>query len=429
MKKKRIIIIIISIVALALLIAGGILIYQEYYNKNKLITSFRELKSSLEDTFNLEQDSLEHVKQTITGTTTFNINPELGNSSDGSDIIISNLNNSTFTYDYRFDEDNKQIYLNGGLNLNNTEVFGINYYQNNDISYIFLRNIFDKYIMIEDNDIFSYLDNSIKTKEDIDYIYDKAIETLGNNITKEDIKVAKENSNKKISLELTEKRLQELSNAIVEELKNDQKVKEILKDDLNNIDITTTNNTTNNNSKISYSIYLNKGNIISYELELNNNGKDYAIAYNTGNEKSIVIKEDQEEIIKATINKANNSINSEISYLGNTFGTINISKNNKNFNFIIDESTNTTLSGNLNSHKSNNIRTTTLNIGIGVGEETEYPLLEVTDIQNITEGENVDFSNIDTSNNINVNSLTETDITTIENNLMTILYNYFGATQ
>ena len=426
MKKRKIIIIIISIVALALLIAGGILIYQEYYNKNKIISSFSELKSSLENTFNLKQDNKGPVKQMITGTTTFNINPKLGNNSDGSDIIINNLNNSTFTYDYRIDEDNKQMYLNGQLNLNNTEVFGINYYQNNDISYIFLRNIFDKYIMIEDNDIFSYLDNSAKTKEDIDYIYDKAIKTLGNNITKDDIKTSKENNNKKISLELTEKRLQELSNAIVEELKTDQKAKEILKDELNNIDTTTHNNTTNNHNKISYSIYLNKGNIISYELKLNNNGKDYAITYNTGDEKSIIIKEDQEEKIKTTINKVNNATRFEISYLGNIFGTINISKHDKYFSFTIDESTNTNLSGNLNQSKSNNTITNTLTINISVGNETEYSLLEATDIQNITEEENVDFSNIDTSNNINVNNLTETDITTIENNLITVLYNFIG---
>ena len=112
--------------------------------------------------------------------------------------------------------------------------------------------------------------------------------------------------------------------------------------------------------------------------------------------------------------------------MGNIFGTINISKHDKYFNFTIDESTNTNLSGNLNQSKSNNTITNTLTINISVGNETEYSLLEATDIQNITEEENVDFSNIDTSNNINVNNLTETDITTIENNLITVLYNFIG---
>ena len=82
------------------------------------------------------------IKQTVTGTTTFNINPIFGNSSDGSDIIINNLNNSSFNYQYRLDTEAKKMYLDGSLVLNAAETLGINFYQNENISYIFLRNIF-----------------------------------------------------------------------------------------------------------------------------------------------------------------------------------------------------------------------------------------------------------------------------------------------
>ena len=54
-------------------------------------------------------------------------------------------------------------------------------------------------------------------------------------------------------------------------------------------------------------------------------------------------------------------------------------------------------------------------------------LLTLTDTKTLTDGV-ADFSNINTNNNIDINSLTETDITTIENNLMTILYNFMGIT-
>ena len=54
-------------------------------------------------------------------------------------------------------------------------------------------------------------------------------------------------------------------------------------------------------------------------------------------------------------------------------------------------------------------------------------LLTLTDTKTVTDGI-ADFSNINTTNNIDINSLTETDITTIENTLMTILYNFMGIT-
>ena len=52
-------------------------------------------------------------------------------------------------------------------------------------------------------------------------------------------------------------------------------------------------------------------------------------------------------------------------------------------------------------------------------------VLTVTDTKTVTDGV-ADFSNINPTNNIDINSLTETDITTIQTNLMTILYNFMG---
>ena len=140
MKKKKIIVTIIIIVAMGLLVAGGILLYQNYSNKNRIITSFNDLKSSLTKTFNL--DSIEtntSIKQTVTGSTKININPMFGNSSDGTDVIIGNLNNTTFNYEYRLDTESKRMYMDGSLLLNSTELLGLNFYQIEDISYTFLK--------------------------------------------------------------------------------------------------------------------------------------------------------------------------------------------------------------------------------------------------------------------------------------------------
>ncbi len=430
MNKKKVIATILIIVAIGLLVAGGIILYQNYSNKNRIVTSFNELKTALEETFNLSSTEAENssIKQTVTGTMTLNINPLLGSSTDGSDVIIGNLNNSAFNYEYRLDTEEKKMYLNGSLLLNASEIMGINFYQADDISYIFLRNIFDRYIMIEDNDIFSYLDNNNLTTDDINYIYDKITESLGNNITKEDIIVSNEDGTKKISLKLSQERLNEISNAIVEDLKKDEKTQEIIGNTLNNLEAASSNETdttTNSESSISYSIYLEKNDIVTYEFTVDDGTDNYSIIFNTGNEKSIAIEENGTETLKGVITNNDNSTTVELSSNNATLGTITISNNTVSFN-IIDESTGATLTANLTSSTENNVITTTFNMRM-TSSGINLDIISLTDVKTITEN-TADFSNINTTNNIDVNSLTETDITTIENNLMTILYNFMGIT-
>ena len=424
MKKKKIIVTIIIIVAIGLLVAGGILLYQNYSNKNRIITSFNDLKSSLTKTFKL--DSIEtntSIKQTVTGSTKININPMFGNSSDGTDVIIGNLNNTTFNYEYRLDTESKRMYIDGSLLLNSTELLGLNFYQIEDISYTFLRNIFDKYIVMEDSDIFTYLEESKKATDDINYIYDKIIESLGNNITNDDIKVTNVDLKKKITLELNSKRLNEISKNIVNDLKKDDKAKKILGSSLDELD--TSSSTTDNNNSLYYSIYLVKSEIVTYEAGVKDNSKDYSIEFNDGTEKSFVIKEGNTESLKAIIEENNGTTTINLSSNNTSIGTVTISDNNISFN-IIDESSNTSLNANITSATEGNVITTTFNMAIS-NSGVNIDLLTLTDTKTVTDGI-ADFSNINTTNNIDINSLTETDITNIQNNLMTILYNFMGIT-
>ena len=424
MKKKKIIVTIIIIVAIGLLVAGGILLYQNYSNKNRIITSFNDLKTSLTKTFKL--DSIEtntSIKQTVTGSTKININPMFGNSSDGTDVIIGNLNNTTFNYEYRLDTESKRMYMDGSLLLNSTELLGLNFYQIEDISYTFLKNIFDKYIVMEDSDIFTYLEESKKATDDINYIYDKIIESLGNNITNDDIKVTNVDLKKKITLELNSKRLNEISKNIVNDLKKDDKAKKILGSSLDELD--TSSSTTDNNNSLYYSIYLVKSEIVTYEAGVKDNSKDYSIEFNDGTEKSFVIKEGNTESLKAIIEENNGTTTINLSSNNTNIGTVTISDNNISFN-IIDEASNTSLNANITSTTEGNIITTTFNMAIS-NSGVNIDLLTLTDTKTLIDGV-ADFSNINTTNNIDINSLTETDITTIENNLMTILYNFMGIT-
>ena len=430
MKKKKIIVTIVIIVAIGLLVAGGILLYQNYSNKNRIVTSFNELKTALAETLNLDENTTNtKITQTVTGSTRFNINPMLGNSEDGSDVIIGNLNNSTFNYEYRLDTESKRMYMDGSLLLNATELLGINFYQAENISYVFLRNIFDKYIVIENSDIFTYLEESNQAVEDVNYIYDKIIESLGNNITTDDIKVTNQDGKKKISLELNEERLNEISKNIVNDLKKDDKAKEIIGEGLDNLEAARStvnsneNTTTTNDSSLNYSIFLEKNEIVTYEFAIKDNDENYSIEFNNGNEKSFVIKEGNTESLKAVIEESNGTTTINLSSDNTSIGTITINDNNISFS-IGDASTGVLLNANLTSSTENNVITTTFNMAIS-SYGSNIDVLTVTDTKTVTDGV-ADFSNINPTNNIDINSLTETDITTIQTNLMTILYNFMG---
>ena len=424
MKKKKIIVTIVIIVAIGLLVAGGILVYQNYSNKNRIVTSFNELKTALTETLNLDENTTNtKITQTVTGSTRFNINPMLGNSEDGTDVVIGNLNNSTFNYEYRLDTESKRMYMDGSLLLNATELLGINFYQAEDISYVFLRNIFDKYIVIENSDIFTYLEESNQAVDDVNYIYDKIIESLGNNITTDDIKVTNQDGKKKISLELNEERLNEISKNIVNDLKKDDKAKEILGNSLDELDTTTSSSSSDNNSYLYYSIYLEKDDIVTYEFGLNDSDGNYSIEFNNGSEKSFVIKEGNTESLKAVIEESNGTTTINLSSDNTSIGTVSINDNNISLS-IGDASTGVLVNANLTSSTENNIITTTFNMAIS-SYGSNIDVLTVTDTKTVTDGV-ADFSNINPTNNIDINSLTETDITTIQTNLMTILYNFMG---
>ena len=430
MKKKKIIITIVIIVIIGLLVAGGVLLYQNYSNKHRIITSFEELKAALTETLditeNTNNNSNNSNEQTITGNTTFYINPLFGNSEDGSDVVIGNLNNSTFNYEYRLDTESKRMYMDGSLLLNATELLGINFYQAEDISYIFLKNIFDKYITVEDNDIFKYLEESEKAADDINYIYSKITTSISDNVNSNDIKVTNVDGKKKISLELDGKRLNEISKNIVKDLKKDDKAREILGNSLDELDTTTSSSASDNNNYLNYSIYLEKNNIVTYEFGVKDKDGDYSIEFNNGSEKSFVIKEGNTETFKAIITNNNDTLTIDLSSNNISLGTIYLNKNNINFNMLLDELTNTAITANITSNTSNNTTTTTFNVSLTANNDS-MDVLTITDTKQVLEN-TADFTDIDTTNTININDLTEEDITTIQNNLTTIFYNIMGFT-
>ena len=101
-----------------------------------------------------------------------------------------------------------------------------------------------------------------------------------------------------------------------------------------------------------------------------------------------------------------------------------INKNNISANIIFDEATNTALTVDINSLTSTNNITTTADISM-TSNGTNIDILSLTDVRTITDNV-ADFNDIDTTNSIDINSLTDTDMTTIQNNLMIALYKFMG---
>ena len=311
MKKRGVIAVIILIIAVCLLIAGLLITIQTGSNKERIVTSFNDLKSALEETFQRSNTTTNKTsfQQTINGQMEMNINSLLGNSSDGSDVLINNINNSTFDYNYIIDTAAKKFYIDGSLLFNGESLIGFELYQADNIMYYLFKNIFDRYIVIDNIDFFSYLENSQSTKEDISYIYNKMIESLKNNLTQKDITVGTEDidgtATKKISISIDNKRFMELAEAIVDDLNKDEKAKEILDSFLENAEITTKESEEEVN--ISYSIFLEKDEIIRYSFNAKDSNEDYSIIFDDKN-KSIILESAGEEILRGDITKEGNTI-------------------------------------------------------------------------------------------------------------------------
>ena len=433
MKKRNIVAIIVLIVAVCLVIAGVILSYQSYNNQNRIISSFNDLEAALRDVFALENtNNSASVKSTVTGRSQITINPLLASNIDGSDVIINNINNTVMDYNYIVDMEAKKMYFTSSMLLNDQSILGLEYYQNESIGYIFLKNIFDKYIVIDDINVFSYLENSNNSFADINYVYDKIMASLKANIRKSDIKLAAETvegkETKKISIVLDNKRFKELDEAIEKDLKDDEKIKEIL----NRSTFITESSDEESGEELEsdlslvYSIYLTGNKIIKYSLEIEDTANDMILSFIDDTNKSISLEIDEKEVFRGNITNNNNVIT--IDFLSNevNVGSITISENNIAFhlNYPMDNINSTFLVFNFDSTKNGNNIVTNADLSV-TASGSNISMFKLVD-NAVIEENMANFANINPANNISIDNLTDIDITTIQNNFMTLLYNYLG---
>lgn len=407
-KKKKIIISSLIILAVILL-AFGIITFKVENNKKIILNSLNTLKTSLKKDFTLNSSD-KISKKTGSGMTTFYLNPNFFNDSDLTSTI-NNINNLKLSYNYIFDNDTKKVYLNNDFLLQNDKILNFNYFQNNNTGYLFLTDIFDKYLKIANL-------NELFTSNNSKYFLEALGKSLNNNITKDDIKTSSTTINNKkvkvLKLTLTPKKSTTILKNTIKTLKTDSKTKNTFKD------VNLSDDLTNNLKTIDYKVYLLKNDLIKYSITYKEDNTPITLEYDDL-EKSLTIKTNNTPLLKSIISNDKENITIEISYENKNIGRLIINNNSTILDLNINRDSNSKLNITFSKVKSDNLINTSFNINLTSNQEK----LNLLEINNQETFENkADFSKIDTTNNININDLSDTDKSLITDKLLNILSNF-----
>jgi len=376
---------------------------------------------------------------------------------------LSELNDETYNYLIGYDIKNKKAEFGIGFDKNHTKVFTEAEIKNNNV-YIYLNDIFEKTILIDDstiqsetgqsiNNIFKEIeellaenktDDCLYIVEQLDIITKQALKNVKYQKTNEKVKINdKEINTIKMTLDFDVENIKSITNTYVDEMiKNkdllekienliDYKTNELveslneLKDNVNSIDKL--------NEKVKLSIYVHSllNNIVKLSFEVDDlevlyyiDFKNYKAFYSDEvlievNGKELSIKDSDKKVISGTANSFEfdnidinfESENKDYPFYG-SFKYINkkdkleakISFENSDDKFNIDFN-----NKKINEKEYNN----KLNFNLEIDKQK----FELTNDLTLLLGQEI--SNNVTANTVNYNELTETDINTIRENLMT----------
>ena len=118
----------------------------------------------------------------------------------------------------------------------NKDIITSKYYINNSTEYLFVNGIVKNYVNEGSSNYFEMLDEDNTIKTNIDYLYDFIFESIKKNIKDEYFEVysvnetinLKEQEVNKITIEIDDKRIKEILNGILKDLKKDERAYKIL---------------------------------------------------------------------------------------------------------------------------------------------------------------------------------------------------------
>ena len=233
--KVAIILIIVLVVSLTLITK-----FISFINNPKYIS-----KKALVDFKNETLDIIKLPKNTTLIGDTFNIESTLKTSLGSKKVLdeyqidpkmneyfylISNFNNTTTKINLQQDINNKKLFFNRQTIKDNNVVIDDKYLIENSTEYYFVKNYFENYINDGNNNYFETITEDRNASYNIKYIYKVIVETISNNIDKEDYNVTntttyinnKTENVKKVSIKLDNVKLRKVINKTLNNLKKDK---------------------------------------------------------------------------------------------------------------------------------------------------------------------------------------------------------------
>ncbi len=230
---------ILIIVVAVLVIAAVVLLLIVNSPKVVINTALDKLSS------NINKISTDATYSSITGNgdSPYQVEANLKIDSDLNDDVLGDyeeiqniINDSDIDLDFKNDSKNEYATLNLKYNYNDKNALDLTGYLDEDDIYIYIQDIFDKYIHTE-TEYTDYVENANKvTKDDYVYLIDKCLSAFKDNISDEYIDSSKETidldgskvSATKNTLLITEMKKDGAFDDIIDEIKDDTKAMDIL---------------------------------------------------------------------------------------------------------------------------------------------------------------------------------------------------------
>ena len=257
--------------------------------------------------------------------------------------MVENINNTNIKYNYQKDLANNNILFSLLGNLNDNDLFNVKFLNVENKQYVFLKDIFEKYIELGNVEAVSNVDvnNNI---EDIKYLWEIVTKNLNKNIKEsyiknEKIKIElnqKEVSTKKTTLNLTRQNQKELFKNLILDLKNDEQAVKILSKynyEFVNKDVNEIIEKLKIEKNLAYSIYYKDITNKIVMMELVDDVDNNKIIFTKGNEDTVEIFTGNEVVYRATFKIEEEKFIVNIKTKGDSIITINGKQNKDDYTY------------------------------------------------------------------------------------------------
>lgn len=283
-------------IAAGLILAG--LYFKKISNQHYVFgTAVDQVFNKAESIFSVNPDYILGDSFQIDGKLTMELSSEEYASKSSSDIeymkknqILSNLSKMDTVFLFQQDRKKNQLYGEITQKIGEEEIYSGKRYINNSTQYFIVNSILSNYVNDGNNNYFESFGEEITTKDNISYLYHFIADSIKNNVTSEQLKVYDRNtligneskSMGLVSYRVTDKEYKRLLKAILKDLKNDTRARQILSFGHYHIDqlkIDTKKNYLDPDASYTINIYLTK---TLFKIE------KYELIYLKGDQKNIL---------------------------------------------------------------------------------------------------------------------------------------------